>query len=655
MTLADRSRAALGRVLSAKPGAVERIGQQQMVEAVSAALDERHHLLVEAGTGTGKSLAYLIPALESGNRTVVATATKALQDQLSESELPFLRSHMDRPVTWAVVKGRQSYACMAKLVERFGPGLDQTPELALFDDRGDAAAQDVAEWARGHHSGDRDDLDAPVSDEVWRELSVSGVECPGAGNCPQGRQCFAEAALERAAGVDVVVTNHHLYGHHLASGGKILPPHQAVVFDEAHKLETAFSSAFGFDIGPGRLGAFAAAAARHIDPVKRRTNDPIPPLRDATDELESVLASLPTDRIDPGEGEFGAVVMRAADAVSAVVRCLRTADEGDPLAGQIARIKNQAGHLIGDFEMALDLPGRYVAWVEQDRRAVRIAPVEVGPSLASSLLVQHPTVLTSATMSVAGSFAPLAARLGFLEQPLRHDPLADGVELPVARTYSRLRVPGAFDYGRQGLLYVASHLPLPSDPRWADAAGDEIEALTAASGGRALVLTTSFAMLRRIADRLAGAPFQVLVQETLPKKRLIAAFVEDETSTLVATMGYWEGIDVPGPSLSLVIIDKLPFARPDDPLTQARREAVERRGGLAFAEVDLPRATTLLAQGAGRLIRNETDRGVVAVLDSRLNSRSYGRRILLSMPRMTRTGDRQRAVRFLEELAAPVE
>ena len=254
-------------------------------------------------------------------------------------------------------------------------------------------------------------------------------------------------------------------------------------------------------------------------------------------------------------------------------------------------------------------------------------------------------------MTVGGSFSPLARRLGLIEDAEAEDPVAVDLPDPVPRTYRRLRVDGSFDYSRQGLLYIASELPDPRAEEWSHAAGTEAQRLVGAAGGRALVLTTSYRMLDAMANALAGADYELLVQGELPKRKLIRRFSETESATLVATMGYWEGIDVPGPSLSLVVIDRIPFPRPDDPLLEARREAVMNRGGSPFDEVDLPHATVLLAQGAGRLIRNESDRGVVAVLDRRLTAMRYGQRILRSLPRLLRTSDRQRALRFLEHIA----
>ena len=395
------------------------------------------------------------------------------------------------------------------------------------------------------------------------------MECPGKANCPQGSRCVAEAALDRARAAQVVVTNHHLYALHLSSGNRILPEHDVAVIDEAHRLEAALSSAFAVDVSGWRL------APSSPTPVAWWTPSAAPPpskrSRSRARRLGAAVASLPAARVDTSEGELGGAILTASRAVATAAGTLRRVEDADPIAGAVARVQTQAGHLVGDFEFALDLPDGSVAWVEPDRAVVRVAPVEVDASLAAHLLVTRPTVLTSATLTVGGSFTPLAARLGFLEQALDPDPFAGDAPDPVARTYRPLRVEGSFDYARQGLLYVASHLPDPREDAWSDAAAAEIARLTTASGGRALVLTTSHRMLGVVAGRLDGAPFRVLVQGELPKKRLVAEFAVDETSTLVATMGYWEGIDVPGRSLSLVVIDRIPFPRPDDPLMQARR------------------------------------------------------------------------------------
>lgn len=643
----------LERVLRAKEGAHYRAGQVEMLEAVAEAIDSRTHLMVEAGTGTGKSLAYLIPPLVAEKRVVVATATKTLQNQLSESDLPFLAEHMDRPITWAVLKGRQSYACMAKLVERFGE--DLSGEGLLFPGDDVEGLVQLVEWAKGHATGDRDDLDDEVDDKVWRSISVSGIECPGKKRCPQGGVCFAESAADQAEEADIIITNHHLYGLHLTSGGRILPAHDLVVFDEAHRLESAFSSAFGVDLSAGRLHALANSANRLIDPASK-ANDPIGGLHGAAEDFDRVVKALPTARLRPGDGLVGTALRGARRQVDLVSKALIKPDERSDDAGAVARVKNQAGHLIGDIDLGFDLPADYVAWAEPWRGVVRVSPVEVARPLSEHLLTRTPAILTSATLSIGGRFEAMADRLGFLAQPLEDDPFAEDVDDPISRTYRGLSVETSFNFQQQGLLYIAAHLPDPRDDAYPIVSADEMETLVEAAGGRALVLTTSFANMANFAAKLGtGRDYKVLVQGELPKKQLMAEFAKDETSVLVATMGFWEGIDIPGRALSLLVIDKIPFARPDDPLNQARREAVEARGMSAFDRVDLPNAAMMMAQGAGRLIRNETDRGMVAVLDRRLISMRYGIRIIRTMPRFLRTTDRRRALSFLSGVLEEVD
>jgi len=647
-SLAADSVVALIEVLAAKPDSVERAGQVQMVEAVARAMETRSHLVVEAGTGTGKSLAYLIPAVLSGERIAIATATKSLQNQLADADLPFLARHLGVPVTWSVVKGRRSYVCMAKLVETFGPELDGRSGRLFADPDGDDLSS-IGEWVKSGGSGDRDDLPESVPDELWGQVSVSGMECPGKGQCPQGGICFAEAALDAAGEAQITITNHHLYALHMASGRRILPGHDVIVFDEAHKLEAASSAAFSLDVSGGRLNAFGGHAWRLVNPAKR--DELVGAVRSYAGRLGAVISNLEHARLDPSEGELGNVILGAIRSVAAVVKALPRVDEGDSLSGALARVRAQGGHVQADFGIALDMPAGYVAWAEPDQGLVRVAPVSVDFSIAANLLVHHPAIFTSATLTSGGSFAPLARRLGLAAAEVPDDPAALDVAEPLSRTYEGLRVEGSFDYSRQGLLYVGSHLPDPREDGWPVAAAGEARDLVEASGGRALVLTTSYRMMEHMAAALAGSPFEVLVQREMPKRKLIARFAEIETATLVATMGYWEGIDVPGPSLSLVVIDRIPFPRPDDPLMQARREAVTASGGSAFDAVDLPHATMLLAQGSGRLIRNELDRGVVAVLDRRLTSMRYGQRILRSLPRLLRTSDRDRVLRFLSDVS----
>ena len=611
-----------------------------MTDAVAAALAEQRHLLIEAGTGTGKSLAYLAAVVATGSTVVVATATKALQDQLAHVDLPFLADRVDGHLTWSVIKGRGSYLCAAKLSEQLA-----NPQLTAVTDHDGAPVdavgvlEELADWAGSPAgaSGDRDDAPFAVADELWRDLSVSGTECPGANRCPHGRACFAEAALAAGRGADVIVTNHHLYAMHLATGERLLPDHDAVIFDEGHRIENAFAAASTFELSARRLTSFATRARPYVG--DEATVDAV---LAAGDRLDGVLRTSGGGRCTPEDEPLGTVL---ADVWRATKACLDAVDRVEldhPAAGPTNRVINQGRHLLTDTTIATDLPAGWVAWTEPHRRALRVAPIEIADTVADDLLSVRPVVITSATLTLGGSFEPLADRLGFTGA--RRD-----VEPDDAIDFDVLKAADTFDYSQQGLLYVPN-LPEPGHPDWADAAAHEVELLVEAAGGRALVLTTSHAMTRHFSSVLSGGPFPVLTQGDDTKRRLVDRFRDDEAAVLVATMGFWEGIDVPGRTLSLVIVDKLPFPRPDDPLIAAKRDAAAARGRSPFDVVDLPLAAMLLAQGSGRLIRGEQDRGVVAVLDSRLASRRYGRRILRTLPPFPRTAQRQRAVRLLEEI-----
>lgn len=359
------------------------------------------------------------------------------------------------------------------------------------------------------------------------------------------------------------------------------------------------------------------------------------PLGDGTKRVQASLERADLGRITE-PGDVAAAFSSVSASLGDVTRAIRSSEPTSLGAlGARARVLRLSGHLAGDVAMAVDPPDGYVSWIEREasRASYRIAPVEVGPLLAEMLLAKLPVILTSATLSVAGSLEPYARRLGFHE----------------GDAYRAVRVSSPFDYSTQGMVYVAARLPEPRSPEYPERAVEEIEALVTASEGRALVLTTSYRMLNAIREQL-DVPFTVLVQGDMPKRRLVERFEEDETSVLIATMGFWEGLDIPGRALELVVIDKLPFPRPDEPLWQARREAAEGEGRSAFMTVDLPRAAMLLAQGAGRLIRTTEDHGVVAILDSRLYKRRYGRAVLQTLPPMPRTTSRANAESFLQEI-----
>jgi len=638
--LSDRSRLALEHVVDRKDGGRRRGGQVEMVEAIAAAIEDGVHVLCEAGPGTGKSFGYLIPALCSGQRVVVSTATKSLQDQLCTRDLPYLAgalAELGIIFTWATVKGRKNYLCRSRLVERLEA--EGRSQRGLFEE--DVLPETVrmlSEWADLNSTGDRDDLPEYVPDQMWSELSVAGIECPGRDGCPQGGSCFAMAVLDRAQEADVVVVNHHLYGADLMMGGSVLPDHDLVVFDEAHRLEDTMAAAFGIDLTEGRFWQFHRSATSYLSGAT--APGLLNGLTSRVREVADALQQSPRGRVtEPASTPIGSTFSTAAVAVGEVLQAIRETQPSTPGSlGARARSLRQGGHLAGDIAMAMSPPEGHVAWVEGGgtRPSFRLAPVEVGPLLAEHLLSVRPAVLTSATLSVAGSLRSVASRLGFE---------ADA-EPPLG--YRSVQVGSPFDYDEQARVYVAARLPEPRSPDYQAAALDETERLVEASGGRALVLTTSYRMLEALADRLKDTmPFTVLVQGELPKRRLVEQFEQDETSVLVATMGFWEGLDVPGRSLELVVIDKLPFPRPDDPLWAARREAAEIAGFSSFHTVDLPRATILLAQGAGRLIRTTEDHGLVALLDSRLMKRRYGRHILRSLPPMPRITSPEAALAFL--------
>lgn len=640
-SLTDRAHLALDHVVGHKDGGQRRAGQVEMVEAVASAIENGTHLLCEAGPGTGKSFGYLIPAVCSGQKVVVSTATKSLQDQLSTRDLPFLSEVLGElgiTFSWATVKGRKNYLCRSRLVERLEAEGGSSQQGLFGEEVLPETVRLLAEWADLNSTGDRDDLPEQVPDELWAELSVAGIECPGRDGCPQGDGCFAMAALDRAQEADVVVVNHHLYGADLMMGGSVLPEHDLVVFDEAHRLEDTMASALGIDMTEGRFWHFQRSATSYLGGQAGRSL--AKDLTSRVREVDDALKHAPLGRVgDPASTPIGRAFSTTAAVVGEVLKAVRNSQPSTPGSlGARARVLRLGGHLAGDIAAAMNPPDGHVAWVEGEgaRPSFRLAPIEVGPLLAQHLLSVRPVVLTSATLSVGGSVRPVASRLGF----------EDDADPPLG--YQSAQVGSPFDYDEQARIYVAARLPEPRSADYEAAALLETERLVEASGGRALVLTTSYRMLEALADRLKETvPYAVLVQGELPKRRLVEQFEQDETSVLVATMGFWEGLDVPGRSLELVVIDKLPFPRPDDPLWAARREAAELAGLSSFHAIDLPRATMLLAQGAGRLIRTTEDRGLVALLDSRLMKRSYGRHILRSLPPMPRTTSPETALAFL--------
>jgi ATP-dependent DNA helicase DinG len=625
MTFADDAVAALDAVTSALAKGEERPGQRAMCRAVATAISSGRHLVVQGGTGTGKSLAYLVPALLSERPVVIATATKALQDQLADKDLPFLAEHLDHPFDFAVLKGRSNYLCLQRLRE--ATGSDVQLGLDGLDDRpGVEELAAIVEWAATTETGARAELDKEPSPRAWNSVSVGPRECPGASRCPQGEACYTERARAKAASADIIVVNTHLYGLHLATGGGLLPEHDVVVIDEAHQLEETISATAGVDLTGGRFHALSRITAAIV-----ADDDLAADLDAAGDRLATVLADNLGRRL---RGNLGAELRdalfdgrRRADAVLSALRGVDDAAGAD-VAARKQRAMKSATSLIDDIDIITDIPDTDVAWVEgfADNAVLKVAPIDVAALLADSLFEKTTAILTSATIPPG-----LAEQIGV---PEGHDELDAG---------------SPFDYEANALLYCAAHLPDPRSATYEAEMHRELEALVVAAGGRTLALFTSYRAMQAAADALRPRiPWELATQNDAPKPALIRRFTEDETSCLFATMSFWQGVDIPGPALSLVTIDRLPFPRPDEPLLQARRE---RARGDAFRVVDLPRASTLLAQGAGRLIRRSDDRGVVAVLDPRLATNArYRWDIVRSLPPMRRTRSRSDAEALLRQI-----
>ncbi len=612
--------AALRAVVAELEGYEPRAGQEEMAAAVAGAFADHEHLLVQAGTGTGKSLAYLVPAVLSGGRVVVVTATRALQEQLCRKDLPFLAAHIGRATpqghsfTFTQLKGRSNYACRARLAD-----LETELQESFSGLRSEReTVHTVARWAAGADTGDRADLDEVVSDAVWATVSMDSHECPGRQKCAHGDSCFAEAARDRAAEADVVVVNTALYGQHLVGAGRVLPPHSYVVIDEAHTLEEIASTAFGVTMGPTRIGR-AATQIRSFLTADAGADDPVARLDERAQRLGRLLEQCPNEeRIDLD----ATGVREALAAVNEAFATLRgTVDRIDPGEHDAGQRKQRVLRLIDSTREDLAYAARATttddaAWVDRRNAStspvLHVARVDVGEPLVQSLFARRTAVLSSATLATGGDFSHLAWRLG-LREPLAEpsgdrpesartpEPDADTGEIrPVhPERYRTLDVGSPFDYRSQAILYCAAHLPDPRSPKFAAAWIAEAVDLVRAAGGRTLGLCTSLAAARALREALAAAlaGVRVLAPDDLPRARLMEEFARDETSCLVGSLGLWQGIDVAGPSVSLVIIDKIPFQRPDDPLALARRDRAQALGHDPFATYDLPRAALLLAAG----------------------------------------------------------
>jgi len=629
-----------------------------MAQAVWEAMGDGTHLAVQAGTGTGKSLAYLVPALrlatDRQGPIVVSTATIALQRQLVDRDLPqladALRGPLGRTPQFAILKGRGNYLCLNKL--RNAPD-DSQQTLFQATSAVGAQVQRLHQWSNNTTTGDRDELVPGVADQAWRQVSVTARECIGPQRCPFGVQCFSERARRIAADADVVVTNHALLAIDALGEGGILPEHRVVIVDEAHELvdrvrsvATGELSAVAVEVAERRCGRLASEA---------KTGR----LTEAGNALGPLLVTLPAgriDRLDPALGASLAAVRDAAQACAAEVRTVVKTDNGDPGqagAAQTALVALEelsvtAERMVTAFELPLEERDE-VVWLERPDDAaadasrpatLRVASLEVGEQLAESLFALRTVILTSATLTLGGSFGPLATQWGL-------DAGSMGSE------WSGIDVGSPFAHGRSGILYVARHLPPPGRDGLPQSYLDELRELIEAAGGRTLGLFSSMRAARAAAAALRQTlPFPLLCQGDDATGQLVKQFAADEPTCLFGTLSLWQGVDVPGPSLRLVVIDRIPFPRPDDPLASARTRVIEGRGGNGFMEVSAAHAALLLAQGSGRLLRTVDDRGVVAVLDPRLVTKRYGEFLRASLPPFWQTTDPQVVRGALRRLAA---
>ncbi|MBW8487606.1 ATP-dependent DNA helicase [Actinomadura parmotrematis] len=660
-------------------GGAERPGQVEMARAVAHAIDSGEHVAAQAGTGTGKSLAYLVPAIRHAiaERTtvVVSTATIALQRQLVDRDLPrlaeALRPLLGRELKFAILKGRRNYLCLHRVQTGApedpddGPGLFDPQALSTLGRQ----VKRLNEWAETTTTGDRDELVPGVGEQAWRQVAVTARECLGAARCPQGTECFAELARAEAGEAHIVVTNHALLAIDALEEFQVLPEHDVVIVDEAHELVDRVTSVATGDLsGPG-----VEAAARRCN---RLVEEGVSVrLAEAGEALGMILEDLPAGRMDvlsPALGTTLAVVRDAAHAcLTAIGPEKKDADPADAGARKAARsaleeLHDTAVRMLESFQP--EIAARFdVVWLDkpfaQDGRpkrpnALYVAPIGVGGLLRTTLFEQRTAVLTSATLTLGGSFEPLARQWGLppldgaaaRDAPRDARTAAEGLGRTATEdgdqnskiTWSGLDVGSPFDHPKAGILYVARHLPQPGRDGLPDAYLTEITELIEAAGGRTLGLFSSMRAARQAADELKDhLSHPLLCQGEDSTSLLVKRFAEEERTCLFGTLSLWQGVDVPGPALQLVIMDRIPFPRPDDPVQSARQRAVAARGGNGFMSVAATHAALLLAQGAGRLLRSMEDRGVVAILDPRLATARYGGFLKNSLPPFWATTDPQ--------------
>jgi ATP-dependent DNA helicase DinG len=633
-------------------GGQPREGQIAMAEAVANALSDRHHLLVQAGTGTGKSLAYLVPALVHGKKVLVATATLALQRQLVERDLPrikpALEKQLGRELTFAVYKGVGNYLCLQKM-----NGATQDPDGEILMEIGtlEKDQKRLRAWAQTPGvSGDRDD--APdVDRRVWFANSVSGRECIGKDECAFGSQCFSANAKLKAQSADVVVTNHTLLAIEIVDSHPILPERDAVILDEAHEFMDRTTQAVTEELTAGGVERAANMAHKHLSSKSTAA------FKKAADEVAEAIADFAQDvRSDPTKGgrlpelpsQLEAPIRKVKEASAAVLAQIQAdSDVIDPDAmAQRARVKGATQEVQTIVTKMLRPAKGQVMWFEPNFATLYLAPLSVSHVLRDNLLTMAPVIATSATLTIGKSFDAVARQIGFIvgsEADDRDETTYESDQIDPANV-QMLDVGSPFDFASQGMLYLPRHLQEPGRDGPGRDALTELGELIEAAGGRTLALFSSWRGVEMADEHLR----KVLADLKLPiitQRRgdsvgpLVDRFAKDPRSILLGTISLWQGIDVPGPACTLVVIDRIPFPRPDEPVMAARSAEADQAGGSGFMQISLPRAALLLSQGTGRLIRSIDDRGVVAILDARIVTKRYGSTLLNSMPPFYRTSD----------------